>query len=124
MARFNADDGYLVGMAAEHVSLAALIHAFSTSVGFEVRFDKMHYAYYADIEAVRLEARADMEWPELDGHHGISVLNVPLGSPGYVHAYMRSKAGELQEAEVDANLSKLLSAKPSRRYTHALHHHA
>eukprot|EP00873_Tetraselmis_striata_P026214 jgi/Tetstr1/446478/TSEL_003601.t1 len=36
---------------------------------------------------------------------------------------MRGKAEELRE-EVDASLSKLLSAKPSRRYTHALHHHA
>eukprot|EP00873_Tetraselmis_striata_P027464 jgi/Tetstr1/447728/TSEL_000305.t1 len=36
---------------------------------------------------------------------------------------MRGKAEELRE-EVDASLSKLLSAKPSRRYTHVLHHHA
>eukprot|EP00873_Tetraselmis_striata_P012631 jgi/Tetstr1/432895/TSEL_002337.t1 len=36
---------------------------------------------------------------------------------------MYGKAEELQE-EVDASLSKLLSAKPSCRYTHALHHHA
>eukprot|EP00873_Tetraselmis_striata_P007098 jgi/Tetstr1/427362/TSEL_017526.t1 len=36
---------------------------------------------------------------------------------------MRGKAEELRE-EVDASLSKLLSAKPIRRYTHALHHHA
>eukprot|EP00873_Tetraselmis_striata_P041622 jgi/Tetstr1/461886/TSEL_006964.t1 len=41
----------------------------------------------------------------------------------YVQAYMRGKAEELRE-EVDASLSKLLSTKPSRRYTHALHHHA
>eukprot|EP00873_Tetraselmis_striata_P008863 jgi/Tetstr1/429127/TSEL_019089.t1 len=80
-------------------------------------------AYIADMEAARREAPADNDWPELDGHHGIAVLNVPLGSPEYVHAYMRSKAEELRE-EVDASLSKLLSAKPSRRYTHALHHHA
>eukprot|EP00873_Tetraselmis_striata_P039995 jgi/Tetstr1/460259/TSEL_005559.t1 len=36
---------------------------------------------------------------------------------------MRGKVEELRE-EVDASMSKLLSAKPSRRYTHALHHHA
>eukprot|EP00873_Tetraselmis_striata_P039264 jgi/Tetstr1/459528/TSEL_004894.t1 len=36
---------------------------------------------------------------------------------------MRGKAEELRE-EVDASLSKLRSAKLSRRYTHALHHHA
>eukprot|EP00873_Tetraselmis_striata_P006469 jgi/Tetstr1/426733/TSEL_001670.t1 len=36
---------------------------------------------------------------------------------------MRGKAEELQE-EVDASLSKLLSAKRSRRYTHAMHHDA
>eukprot|EP00873_Tetraselmis_striata_P038349 jgi/Tetstr1/458613/TSEL_045016.t1 len=81
------------------------------------------HAYNADMEAARREAPADIEWPELDGHHGIPVLNVPVGSPEYVHAYMRGKAEELRE-EVDASLSKLLSAKPSRRYTHALHHHA
>eukprot|EP00873_Tetraselmis_striata_P008172 jgi/Tetstr1/428436/TSEL_018450.t1 len=122
-ARFNADDGVLVGLP-EHVWPA--LHAFRTSikasVGLEVRFDKMQ-AYSADMEAARREAPADIEWPELDGHHGIAVLNVPLGSPKYVHAYMRGKADELRE-EVDASLSKLLSAKPSRRYTHALHHHA
>eukprot|EP00873_Tetraselmis_striata_P037015 jgi/Tetstr1/457279/TSEL_043884.t1 len=122
-ARFNADDGILVGLP-EHVWPA--LHAFRTSikasVGLEVRFDKMQ-AYSADMEAARREAPADIEWPELDGHHGIAFLNVPLGSPEYVQAYMRGKAEELRE-EVDASLSKLLSAKPSRRYTHALHHHA
>eukprot|EP00873_Tetraselmis_striata_P016689 jgi/Tetstr1/436953/TSEL_025725.t1 len=80
-------------------------------------------AYNADMEAARREAPADIERPELDGHHGIAVFNVPLGSPEYVQAYMRGKAEELRE-EVDASLSKLLSAKPSRRYTHALHRHA
>eukprot|EP00873_Tetraselmis_striata_P042402 jgi/Tetstr1/462666/TSEL_000694.t1 len=122
-ARFNADDGFLVGLP-EHVRPA--LHAFRTSikasVGLGVRFDKMQ-AYSAAMEAARREAPADIEWPELDGHHGIAVLNVPLGSPEYVQAYMRGKAEELRE-EVDASLSKLLSAKPSRRYTHALHHHA
>eukprot|EP00873_Tetraselmis_striata_P002360 jgi/Tetstr1/422624/TSEL_013430.t1 len=82
-------------------------------VGLEVRFDKMH-AYIADMEAARREHMADIEWRELDGHYGIPVLNAPLGSPGYVQAYMRGKAEELRE-EVDASLSKLLFAKPSRR---------
>eukprot|EP00873_Tetraselmis_striata_P012990 jgi/Tetstr1/433254/TSEL_022542.t1 len=122
-ARFDADDEVLVGLP-KHVWPA--LHAFRTSikasVGLEVRFDKMQ-AYNADMEAARREAPADIEWPELDGHHGIAVLNVPLGSPEYVQAYMRGKAEELRE-EVDASLSKLLSAKPNRRYTHALHHHA
>eukprot|EP00873_Tetraselmis_striata_P001515 jgi/Tetstr1/421779/TSEL_012682.t1 len=90
-ARFNADDGFLVGLP-EHVRPA--LHAFRTSikasVGLEVRFDKMH-AYNADMEAARREAPAVIEWPELDGHHGIPVLNVPIGSPEYVHAYMRGK---------------------------------
>eukprot|EP00873_Tetraselmis_striata_P045141 jgi/Tetstr1/465405/TSEL_010089.t1 len=106
-ARFNADDGYLVGLP-EHVWPA--LHAFRTSikasVGLEVLFHKMH-AYNADTEATRREAPADIEWPELDGHHGIPVLNLPLGSPEYVHAYMRGKAEQLQE-EVDANLSNIL----------------
>eukprot|EP00873_Tetraselmis_striata_P005469 jgi/Tetstr1/425733/TSEL_016153.t1 len=110
-ARFNGDDGFLVGPP-EHVWPA--LHAFRTSikpsVGLEVRFDKMQ-AYSADMEAVRREAPPDIEWPELDGHHGIAVLNVPLGSPEYVQAYMRGKAEELRQ-EVDASLSKLLSAKP------------
>eukprot|EP00873_Tetraselmis_striata_P014245 jgi/Tetstr1/434509/TSEL_023601.t1 len=70
--------------------------------------------YNADMETARREAPADIEWPERDGHHGIPVPNVPLGSPEYVQAYMRGKAEELRE-EVDASLSKLLSAKPSRR---------
>eukprot|EP00873_Tetraselmis_striata_P041692 jgi/Tetstr1/461956/TSEL_000611.t1 len=92
-ARFNADDGFLMGLP-EHVwpALDAFRAPIKASVGLEVRFDKMH-AYIADMEAARR-----------------------------VHA-MRGKAEELRE-EVDASLSKLLSAKPSRRYTHALHHHA
>eukprot|EP00873_Tetraselmis_striata_P034565 jgi/Tetstr1/454829/TSEL_041709.t1 len=49
-------------------------------------------AYIADMEAARREAPADIERPELDGHHGIAVLNVPLGSPQYVQAYMRGKS--------------------------------
>eukprot|EP00873_Tetraselmis_striata_P014556 jgi/Tetstr1/434820/TSEL_023870.t1 len=36
---------------------------------------------------------------------------------------MRGKAEELQE-KVDAGLSKLISSKPNRRYTHAMYHHA
>eukprot|EP00873_Tetraselmis_striata_P000366 jgi/Tetstr1/420630/TSEL_011718.t1 len=96
-ARFNAEDKHLVGRP-EHVWPA--LHAFRTpikaSVGLEVRIDKMH-AYIADMEAARREAPADMEWPEVDGHHGMPVLNVPLGSPEYVHAYMRGKAEELRE---------------------------
>eukprot|EP00873_Tetraselmis_striata_P013109 jgi/Tetstr1/433373/TSEL_022658.t1 len=118
-APFNATDGYLVGLP-EHVWPA--LHAFRTcikaSVGLEVRFDKMH-AYIADMEAARREAPADIEWPELDGHHGIPALNLPLGSPKYVPAYMRGKAEELRE-EVDASLSKLLSAKLNRRYAAAV----
>eukprot|EP00873_Tetraselmis_striata_P001873 jgi/Tetstr1/422137/TSEL_012992.t1 len=92
------------------------------SVGLEERFDKM-YAHNADMEAAQCEAPADIEWPELDGHHCMPVLNVPLGSPGYVHAYMRGKAEELQE-EVEASLSKLLYGNPRRRCTHAMYHRA
>eukprot|EP00873_Tetraselmis_striata_P039176 jgi/Tetstr1/459440/TSEL_004809.t1 len=86
-ARFNADDGFQVGLP-EHVWPA--LHAFRTSikasVGIEVRFDKMH-AYNANMEAARRDC--------------------------YVHAYMLGKEEELRE-EADASLSKLLSAKPSR----------
>eukprot|EP00873_Tetraselmis_striata_P003016 jgi/Tetstr1/423280/TSEL_013979.t1 len=77
------------------------------------------HACNADMEAARREAPADIECPELDGHHGIPVLNLPLGSAEYVQAYMRGKAEELRE-EVDASRSKLLSAKPSRRYAAAI----
>eukprot|EP00873_Tetraselmis_striata_P012865 jgi/Tetstr1/433129/TSEL_022461.t1 len=58
----------------EYLRCMPALHAFRTSikasVGREVRFDKMH-AYNADIEAARLEAPADIKWPEQDGHHGI-----------------------------------------------------
>eukprot|EP00873_Tetraselmis_striata_P004758 jgi/Tetstr1/425022/TSEL_015490.t1 len=123
-ARFNADDGFWWAFRSTFGRLftPSARPSRRPCVGLEVRFDKMH-AYSADMEAARREAPADIEWPVLDGHHGIAVLNVPLGSPEYVHAYMRGKAEELRE-EVDASLSKLISAKPSRRYTHAMHHHA
>eukprot|EP00873_Tetraselmis_striata_P028972 jgi/Tetstr1/449236/TSEL_036441.t1 len=88
----------------------------------EARFDKIQ-AHGADMEAARREAPTEIRCPELDGHHGIPVRNVLLGSHGCVHAYMRGKAEEIQE-EVDTSLSKLLSAKLSRRYSHAMHHHA
>eukprot|EP00873_Tetraselmis_striata_P008543 jgi/Tetstr1/428807/TSEL_018794.t1 len=122
-ARFNANNGYLVGLP-ERVwpALHAVRTSIKASVGFEAHFDKMH-AYTAHMEAARREAPADIEWPELDGHHGIPVLNAPLGSPKYVQVYMRGKAEELRE-EVGASLSKLLFPKPNRRYTHALHHPA
>eukprot|EP00873_Tetraselmis_striata_P034973 jgi/Tetstr1/455237/TSEL_042084.t1 len=74
------------------------------------------HTYTADMEAAQREAPADIEWLDMDGHHGIHVLNVPLGSPWYVHGYMRRKAAELHE-EVDASMmSKLLyiyQAQPS-----------
>eukprot|EP00873_Tetraselmis_striata_P003358 jgi/Tetstr1/423622/TSEL_001394.t1 len=70
-AHFNADDGYLVGLP-EHgwPALNAFRTSIKASLGLAVRFDKTH-AYNADTEAARREAPADMEWPELDGHHGI-----------------------------------------------------
>eukprot|EP00873_Tetraselmis_striata_P025354 jgi/Tetstr1/445618/TSEL_003423.t1 len=96
-----------------HEQIWQALHAFrasiKASVGLEVRFDKMR-AYNLDMEAARRETPADTEWPELDDQHGIPVLTVPLGSPGYVHAYMRGKTEELYE-EVDASISKLMSAK-------------
>eukprot|EP00873_Tetraselmis_striata_P036417 jgi/Tetstr1/456681/TSEL_043382.t1 len=60
------------------LSTDAFLHA---SVGLEVSFDKMH-AYNADMDSTRREAPAEIEWPELDYHHGIRVLNVPFGSQG------------------------------------------
>eukprot|EP00873_Tetraselmis_striata_P026725 jgi/Tetstr1/446989/TSEL_034447.t1 len=94
-APLRSEDGVQQGAPLATTSFCVAIHP-KASVGLEVRFDKMH-AYMADMEAVRREAPADIEWPELDGHHGIAVLNVPLGSPEYVHAYMRGKAEELRE---------------------------
>eukprot|EP00873_Tetraselmis_striata_P028849 jgi/Tetstr1/449113/TSEL_036325.t1 len=80
-ARFNADDRFLVGLP-ERVWSA--IYAFSTSikaaVWLQVRVDKMH-TYNADMEAAWHEVPPDIEWPELDGHHGFSVLIMLLGSP-------------------------------------------
>eukprot|EP00873_Tetraselmis_striata_P002679 jgi/Tetstr1/422943/TSEL_013722.t1 len=85
----------------------ALIHAFRTSIeaslALEVRFDKMH-AYIADMEAARLKTPPDIEWPELDGHHGIPVLNVPLGSPGYAVA-VREAWGRLYAATASRHLN-------------------
>eukprot|EP00873_Tetraselmis_striata_P040152 jgi/Tetstr1/460416/TSEL_005678.t1 len=71
-ARFDVDDGYFVGLP-EHVNMA--LHASRTSikasVGLEVSFGKMH-AYTADMETVRREAPADIEWAEVDGDQGTS----------------------------------------------------
>eukprot|EP00873_Tetraselmis_striata_P037014 jgi/Tetstr1/457278/TSEL_043883.t1 len=78
-APLRSEDGVQQGAPLATTSLCVAIHP-EASVGLEVRFDKMH-AYSAGMEAARREAPADIEWPELDGHHGIAVLNVPLGSP-------------------------------------------
>eukprot|EP00873_Tetraselmis_striata_P004319 jgi/Tetstr1/424583/TSEL_015108.t1 len=66
------------------------------------------------METARREAPADIEWPKLDGHHGIYVLDVPLGSPGYVEAYMRDKA-ELESVIGRCSFNATSSA---RRYDH------
>eukprot|EP00873_Tetraselmis_striata_P009542 jgi/Tetstr1/429806/TSEL_019673.t1 len=66
------------------------------------------HAYGANMEAARREAPADIEWPKLDGRHGIPVLNMSLGSLGYVQVYMRGKS------EMDAKLSNLLSVESNR----------
>eukprot|EP00873_Tetraselmis_striata_P039985 jgi/Tetstr1/460249/TSEL_000484.t1 len=126
-APLRSEDGVQQGAPLATTSFCVAIHpevqqCDGTLEVTDVRFDKMQ-AYIPNMEAARRETPADIEWPELDGHHGIAVLNVPLGLPECVHAYMRGKAEELRE-EVDASMSKLLSAKPWRRYTHALHHHA
>eukprot|EP00873_Tetraselmis_striata_P046320 jgi/Tetstr1/466584/TSEL_000992.t1 len=80
-APLRSEDGMQQGAPLATTSFCVAIHPEAT-VGLEVRFDEMH-AYIADMEAARREAPADIEWPELDGHHGIAVLNVPLGSPEY-----------------------------------------
>eukprot|EP00873_Tetraselmis_striata_P021198 jgi/Tetstr1/441462/TSEL_029707.t1 len=92
-ARFNAHDGFLVGLP-EHVwpALRAFRTSIKASMVLEVRLDKMK-AYTADMEAAQREAPADIEGPELDGHRGITVLNVPLGSLEYVQAYMERQVG-------------------------------
>eukprot|EP00873_Tetraselmis_striata_P009206 jgi/Tetstr1/429470/TSEL_019378.t1 len=74
-ARFDTDNGYLLGLP-EHVwpDLDAFRTSIKASKGFGVCFDKMH-ADNAGTETARREAPADIEWPELDGHHGIPVLN-------------------------------------------------
>eukprot|EP00873_Tetraselmis_striata_P020418 jgi/Tetstr1/440682/TSEL_028990.t1 len=118
----RSEDGVRQGPPLATTSLCVAIHpevqdrdnTLEASVGLEVRFDKMH-AYIADMEAARCGAPANIEWPELNGCHGIPVLNVPLKFPWFVHAYMCGKAEELQE-EVDAILSKLVSVKPSHRW--------
>eukprot|EP00873_Tetraselmis_striata_P043659 jgi/Tetstr1/463923/TSEL_008730.t1 len=55
------------------------------------------HAYNANMEGARREVSADIGWPESDGHHGIPILNMPLGLPRYMQAYMCGKAEELQE---------------------------
>eukprot|EP00873_Tetraselmis_striata_P036745 jgi/Tetstr1/457009/TSEL_043673.t1 len=94
---------------------------FKASMGLaEVRFDHMH-AYNSDMEAARREARADIELPELDGHHVIPVITVPLGSPGHVHAYIDGKAGELLE-ELESVLGRGIfnAISSARQYNHFL----
>eukprot|EP00873_Tetraselmis_striata_P003206 jgi/Tetstr1/423470/TSEL_014151.t1 len=101
-APVQSEDGVHHGAPLATTSFCVAIHpemkrcdsTFGGVRGLEVRFDKMQ-AYIADMEAARQ----------------------------YVQAYMRGEAEELRD-EVDASMSKLLSSKPSRRYTHALHHHA
>eukprot|EP00873_Tetraselmis_striata_P003939 jgi/Tetstr1/424203/TSEL_014809.t1 len=95
-APLRSEDGVQKGAPLATTSLCVVTHP-ETSVGLEMRFDKMQ-ADNAGMKAARREAPADIEWPEPDDHHGIPVLNVSLGGlPEYVHAYMRGKAEELRD---------------------------
>eukprot|EP00873_Tetraselmis_striata_P004220 jgi/Tetstr1/424484/TSEL_015012.t1 len=101
-----------------------------TSVPRATAVDRFERSLLGDIQ--RGLAARDAAWHNTEpGHKGplrdildmSEYTGMVFGTVEYVQAYMRGKAGELRE-EVEASLSKLLSAKPSRRYTHALHHHA
>eukprot|EP00873_Tetraselmis_striata_P009511 jgi/Tetstr1/429775/TSEL_019642.t1 len=59
------------------------------------------HAYITDMEAARREAPADIEWPELDGHHGIPVLNDMAGY--WLHNCLPSEVEAFAEA-VDATV--------------------
>eukprot|EP00873_Tetraselmis_striata_P046331 jgi/Tetstr1/466595/TSEL_011083.t1 len=66
-APLRPEDGGQQGASLATTSFSVAIHP-KASVGLGVRLGKMH-AHGADMAATRREAPADIEWPELDGHH-------------------------------------------------------
>ena len=113
--RFFADDGYLVGLPEDvWPALARLTEDLLQQTGLEMQVSKVE-AYSADLQAAQAGAPAGIRWPELDGHHGMTVLNVPVcGSPEYVAAYLRGKAEDIG-ASIQSVVDKLTGQPPAGR---------
>ena len=106
--RFYADDGYLVGLPADvwpvfHRLRAALLDA----LDLHVHDDYKTTAYSADMERAQVGAPPGVRWPQLDGHYGLEVLGVPLGSPGYISRFLAAKADEVI-AHINSTVGHLL----------------
>ena len=119
--RFFADDGCLVGLPEDvWPVLARLTEDLRRHTGLEMQLSKVE-AYSADLHGARAGAPEGIQWPTLDGHHGMSLLNVPVcGSPEYVAAYLRRKAEDVG-ASIRTVVDKLTGQTSEGRQ---LHHHA
>ena len=66
--------------------------SFLQEVGLVLQLHKVE-AYNANIEHARVGAPPGIKWPEFNGHHGISILNVPLGLDKYIHSGLSEQQG-------------------------------
>ena len=65
------------------------------ALDLHVHDDTKTKAYSANMTAAQVGAPPGIEWQHLDGHYGLEVLGVPLGSEGYISRFLAGKAAEV-----------------------------
>ena len=107
--RFYADDGYLIGLPEDvwHV-FRRLREALLAALDLHVHDDDKTKAYSKNMEHAQEGAPPGIEWQQMDGHYGLEVLGVPLGSEGYISRFLAAKAAEVV-AHIESTVTDLLN---------------
>ena len=107
--RFYADDGYLVGLPADVWPVfRRLQEALFAALDLHVHDDTKTKAYSVNMAAAQVGAPPGIERQHLDGHYGLEVLGVPLGSEGYISRFLAAKAAEVV-SHIDSTVTDLLN---------------
>jgi hypothetical protein len=118
-ARFMSDDGYLVGYPEDvWPALNRLAEALKTNTGCDLQLAKT-MAYSEDMEGAMVGAPPGVQWPAIEGHHGMEVLNVPVfGDEIFIAASLARKGGEVSSHIRDV-LAPLLNTAAGDHHHHA-----
>ena len=107
--RFYADDGYLVGLPADVWPVFRRLQAaLFAALDLHVHDDTKTKDYSANMAAAHVGAPPGIEWQHLDGHYGLEVLGVPLGSEGYISRFLAARAAEVV-THIDSTVTDLLN---------------